>query len=121
MGGAAPRLIIPAAPLGPPSPAPGMPAQPQFALGERPAPAWALGSVVSPLDVGTDVLTSRPAPARWGGRDFLASLRLCESVEGRGPEFGSFVEMRLILGHTSSKGKKKSFPILVFGAFVLTR
>lgn len=39
-------------------------------LYERPAPAWALRSVFSQLDVRTDVLTSRPAPARWGGRNF---------------------------------------------------
>lgn len=85
-GGAAPRLIIPASRdlPGPPAAAPQGPLSPEAPppaclrsrsglgsrLRKRSEPAWALGSVVSQLDVRTDVLTSRPASARWGGRNF---------------------------------------------------
>lgn len=86
-GGAAPRLTIPASRDLPGPPA----AAPQGPLGaEAPPPAcsrslnalgsWALraagaslGSQVSIFPAGRedDVLTSRPAPARWGGRNVL--------------------------------------------------
>lgn len=87
-GGAAPRLIIPASPdlPGPPAAAPRGPLSPEApppaclrsrsilgsGLRMRSEPAWTLRSVVSQLDVRTDVLTSRPALLSGADRTFLA-------------------------------------------------